>query len=345
MTSFDNAQNKKNRGGAFRPKKINFAQVSNEPLWSKDLNLKTKGLYATIQSFVTIPNYTLYKNELLKHMSDGEKSFERAWKELKDKGYLIQYQFQDEKTKRFYYEYDLLDEPDIELATRIHSAQNRKKHSEKIHNPKKVGMEKPYPQKGCDGKGGVYNNTNLNNTVSMYVSMFENTLDVIDIGTLKKFIEDNKINEILDEELYKTLLIEVKNNKRVKRYDLYFIKTLKNIFNAGVRTISDYEKYLEDFKTKKEAEKKTKAAKSKTKTEAKTQAVKTRFHNINERFRDYDPNELEKLLKQSQEGKFGDTGIHSSYLRAVKDGLASLSEPMQKIIIAYANDNNLEIPN
>ena len=32
--------------------------------------------------------------------------------------------------------------------------------------------------------------------------------------------------------------------------------------------------------------------------------VKTRFHNINETFRNYSPDELEKLLKASQEGKF-----------------------------------------
>ena len=32
--------------------------------------------------------------------------------------------------------------------------------------------------------------------------------------------------------------------------------------------------------------------------------VKTRFHNINENFRNYSPDELEKLLKESQKGKF-----------------------------------------
>ena len=44
--------------------------------------------------------------------------------------------------------------------------------------------------------------------------------------------------------------------------------------------------------------------KSKTKTEAKAPQVKTRFHNIHESFRDYAPDELEKLLFKSQEGKF-----------------------------------------
>ena len=32
--------------------------------------------------------------------------------------------------------------------------------------------------------------------------------------------------------------------------------------------------------------------------------VKTRFHNINQTFMNYDPDELEKLLRESQKGKF-----------------------------------------
>ena len=328
MTSFGNAQNKKNRDGAFRPKRVYFSQVSNEALRDKNLSLKGKGLYALIQSYITIENFTLYKDTLKSVCKEGRDGFDSAWRELKKQGYLKQHKMKDEKGK-IYYEYDLLD-----VAV---------KDDNEVNYPY---TDFPYTDNPVYGKVGVYNNTINNNTVSMYVSMFEEILDVTDIGTLKKFIEDNKINEILDEELYKTLLIEVKNNKRVKRYDLYFIKTLKNIFNAGVRTISDYDKYLEDFKTKKEAEKKTKVAKSKTKTEAKAQAVKTRFHNINESFRNYSEDELVEVIKEPQKGKFGeDNPMHSLYTRAIKNGLNSLSIPMRKVIIEYAKSNNLDIPN
>ena len=46
-----------------------------------------------------------------------------------------------------------------------------------------------------------------------------------------------------------------------------------------------------------------------TKTQTKSQSnnnpkFKTRFHNINETFRNYPPDELEKLLRESQKGKF-----------------------------------------
>ena len=39
-----------------------------------------------------------------------ERTFDNAWRELKEKGYLVQYKLKDENNK-YYYEYELLDEP------------------------------------------------------------------------------------------------------------------------------------------------------------------------------------------------------------------------------------------
>lgn len=162
----------KNLNGAFRKKKIYFSQVSNSALRDPKLSLKAKGLYALIQSYITIEEFTLYKSTLRSSCKEGEKSFESTWKELKDNGYLVQYRMQTPKGT-YYYEYDLLDEADIELSNKVHASQNRKSKSEKIHNPKNEGMDncnktiptkKEVMDKGPYGKGGVYNNTDYNNT-------------------------------------------------------------------------------------------------------------------------------------------------------------------------------------
>ena len=126
------------KNGAFKRKKINFTQVSNIALRDKKLSLKAKGLYSLIQSFITIENFTLYKNTLRKYCSEGNKAFESTWKELKDCGYLVQEKHQN-SDGTFYYIYDLLDAPN--------------------QTPKKEGMDK-----GGSGKGGAYNNTDPNNT-------------------------------------------------------------------------------------------------------------------------------------------------------------------------------------
>lgn len=92
-------------------KKINpFAQVSNFALRDSNMSLKAKGLYALIQSYITIENFILYKNTLRKQCIEGEYSFEQAWKELKEKGYLMQFKLRNE-SGYYFYEYELLDKP------------------------------------------------------------------------------------------------------------------------------------------------------------------------------------------------------------------------------------------
>lgn len=96
-------------GGKFRKKKVNFSMISNEIIRDDTVSLKAKGLYALIQSYITLEDFSLYKGFLLSKCKEGKKAFDAAWKELKDAGYLIQYQMQDQETKQFYWEYDLVD--------------------------------------------------------------------------------------------------------------------------------------------------------------------------------------------------------------------------------------------
>ena len=144
--------NKNAANGAFRKRKVYFTQVSNNALRDENLSLKAKGLYALIQSYITIEDFTLYKSTLKKQCLEGEKAFESTWKELKDKGYLVQYKLQDEVTKQFYYEYDLLEVAEIQVS------------EDKSQNPKKEGVAKVGSGNGRSAKRGVYNNTDSNNT-------------------------------------------------------------------------------------------------------------------------------------------------------------------------------------
>jgi len=122
--------------GAFRKKEVPFSQVSNKALRDERLSLKAKGLYSIIQMYITIPDFILYKATLIKLSKDGKDSFNTAWKELKDSGYLIQHKMSNGKGN-FYYEYELLDE----ITTDGFSV-----HGLSIH-----------------GKTGIYNNTDLSN--------------------------------------------------------------------------------------------------------------------------------------------------------------------------------------
>lgn len=102
------------RSGRFRKKKVNFSMVSNVILRDDTVSLKAKGLYALIQSYITIEGFTLYKSFLQSKCHEGKRSFQSAWDELKEKGYLVQYRMHDERNK-FYYEYELLDCPERQM--------------------------------------------------------------------------------------------------------------------------------------------------------------------------------------------------------------------------------------
>ena len=126
-----------NNQGRITGQRKNYSQVSNYALQDKELTLKAKGLYGMIESYLSIPNFILYKTTLLKSMKDGNTAFESAWKELKDKGYLKQSKKRIPHKNTYYYEYELLEEPHPDFPG--------------VENP-------PY------GKPPLYNNTDLKNT-------------------------------------------------------------------------------------------------------------------------------------------------------------------------------------
>lgn len=99
--------------GFFR-NKVPFVPISQVVAKDKELSLKAKGLYLLIQSYITIPNFKLYKSYLMSVCVEGQCSFDSAWNELKEKGYLKIYKIAKSDAKGFYYEYELLDaaEPD-----------------------------------------------------------------------------------------------------------------------------------------------------------------------------------------------------------------------------------------
>lgn len=287
-----------NSSGAFRRKRVYFTQVSNEALRDNTLSLKAKGLYALIQSYITIENFTLYKNTLKEACKEGEKAFESAWKELKDQGYLIQYKLKDKKGQ-IYYEYDLVDTKVPKENNEDKNNENNEpiENTEKFPHPQKVGYGKT-----ASGKGGVFNNTDLNNTYSMYVCMYKKHLKIS--KEVETFLANNEIDKRMDLDLFEKVLVEVMNNSKVKSKDNYFLNKIKNLCNKGIKTIEQYKDDTKQYNKSKVNTKGTNSKASKNQKNSSHYNIKTRFHNINEHFRDYEPEELERLLLESQKGKF-----------------------------------------
>ena len=104
------------QNGKFK-NKISYTVLSNVAIRDVTLSPQARGLYAVIRSYITIDNFTLYKDFLFDQFPCGVRAFNTMWNELKDKGYLKQYR--QRRENGFTYEYDLLDEPDTSYPATI----------------------------------------------------------------------------------------------------------------------------------------------------------------------------------------------------------------------------------
>lgn len=185
--------------GCIRKKRKNFAQVSNVALLDKKLSLKAKGLYGMIESFLSIPDFVLYKTTLAKYCAEGDTAFNKAWKELKDAGYLIQHRTSTQNG--FVYEYDLLDEPTTNSPTCGFST-----HGDSISGDTTDGEADTYinTQEKNINKNNIYlnNNKTNNNVVVKFDSVYfltnikEQISKMIEIGYSENELL-NRINKIV----------------------------------------------------------------------------------------------------------------------------------------------------
>lgn len=213
-----------NTGGSFRVKRNPFTQVSNSALRDNNLSLKGKGLYSLIQSYITIPNFILYKGHLMSICKEKVKAFNSAWKELKDNGYLKQYRIPKGKNDSFVYEYELLDIADPTTPSLV----NLNKHGEVIandeENHEQIHENSHTPQKGYHAtstipkrdsmpnvpyaKRGGYSNTDLDLDLKKEdfkenYTKFKSVMSVVENDEIKKNQTDTTIDvdtEIRDED-------------------------------------------------------------------------------------------------------------------------------------------------
>lgn len=79
-------------------KTSNYTVIHNQFLKRKDLSWKAKGILAYVLSLPDDWNINL--KEIIKHATDGEKSFRSGWKELKEAGYVSRHPIRESKTKK-----------------------------------------------------------------------------------------------------------------------------------------------------------------------------------------------------------------------------------------------------
>lgn len=236
-------------GGKFRTKKVNFSMISNEIIRDDTVSLKAKGLYALIQSYITLEDFSLYKGFLLSKCKEGKKAFDAAWKELKDAGYLIQYQMQDQETKQFYWEYDLVDSVE-----------------EKPHPQKgTMALDSPTPQRdgmaqGIYGErddmaiGGttntIHNKTDIKEYLSSHIFTENEVRKQLDCENLNDSVIDTIVSlmvEVLNMDNFSTLRIN-QQDMPVKAVKARFLKVKHKHIDYIMVAMSDYDSSIKSMR-------------------------------------------------------------------------------------------------
>lgn len=241
------------KSGVIRKKRTFYAQVSNVALRDKTLSLKAKGLLAIIESYLTLDNFTLYKDFLLSKSTDGETSFRGAWKELKEHGYLIQYKLKDNVTKQFYYEYEICDNPCVENQHMDNKPDSDKPQVENPHMDKPP-TDIPLVDNLNNGlststEPPLYNNTLLNNTLCINIIHTNIDYDPVFINSDNKYIVDN-IVDIMNEVLCnKAEYISINGNDiPINVVRSVFLKVNMNHIQYVLNILSKYHKKISNIK-------------------------------------------------------------------------------------------------
>lgn len=176
----------KKENGVFRSK-TGFTAVQNNIVRDKEISLKAKGLYLSIQSCITMPNTVWKKDDFFARCCEGEKAFESAWNELKEKGFLKTHMKIVEG--HFSPEYELLDQKQIGPHTLYYNS--RGELSSTNEDRKNISEEKKryYPNgnnaegdndNGSDASGYIVNggdnsNTNTNTNTNILTEDISNS--------------------------------------------------------------------------------------------------------------------------------------------------------------------------
>lgn len=298
----------------FRRKTKKYTEVYNTIIFkTKDMELT--GLYTTIQACIdleintrgTDAEFIISKKTIQNFCGCGETKFNRNWDALKKAGYLKQYKIKTENGK-FEYEYELLDEPDLtthhSLIVNEDGTLTPNIPKNKIEKLKSTFDENPGGQNdGLNpggrfvegGKKGGYYKDSLNK-VCKYLCIAKDNFALTNKN--KEYIQ--VVKEKIELDLFEQIIVDASNKNKTFSY---VIGTIDKCLDKNITTLKAYEENNKNYRQVTKANS-NRSSSIENKKSNKVPVFKTRFHNINESFRNYSPEELEKIVKESQKYKF-----------------------------------------
>ena len=238
-------------------------------------------------------------------------TLKRIFKKLEDKNILIKGNFNKSKYDRTLWvsiNYKTLDELMAEYEMKIKAEENKENKSEKNReNKENIEIQTKCQNKTLSDCNKVsnyhfekfYNRTLKSSTIKPPIpdTNTEIKTDICTTQNKSVVVEDkNKNIELIENRTHLKAMSNNMKRKALKWNTERLDKAIDIFISKEGEYFSLLEKIYKDDKNF--------VPKVNTKSNNDIPKVKTRFHNINERFRNYPPDELEKLLREAQKGKF-----------------------------------------
>ena len=310
-----------------------YVMINKSGLKDTNISWAAKGLHSYLLSLPD--DWEIYANELVKHTSSGRDHTYKVINELLKYGYMEKVQYRCEG-KVLGLSYTV-----FEVSTGVDNT-NAKISSVTLDDNGEIiditelqpNTETPYTVTPDTDSTSLLNNNNNeiinkqnNNSVVVVVSEKEKQL----LEMYKNFRLEKRIMphttkllktyvDKFDLDVFEQVFISASDDNVKKKY-AYLKEIFTKLESKNIKTIEQYEQDYKEFK-------KSKKNNFKSNDSVKEQKVKTRFHNITERFRNYEDDELSDLLK----GNYEDKRQRDELLRQEKEK----QEQQEKLIRQFA---------
>lgn len=273
-----------------------FTTIPNYILNDIRLTYKAVGVYVQILQYRNTGKHKVYLKSLANYRKDRKTAVSTALKELEEHGYITRHYIRNEKGHIKGVKYIVRMKPIVEtienttLEPKAENLTSENLTSENTTLKIKYNKNKINKKENID-VDDAHEKTHQEKVIDLYKS-FKLERRVMP-HTLKLL---NKYSEYFSLDVFEYIFIQASEDSVDKKYN--YIKTLlEDYFDNKVFTINDLTQHNQKYK---DSKKKTKT----TNTDKGSKQVKTRFHNITDRTKNYTPEALEKLLKENQAAKY-----------------------------------------
>lgn len=256
-----------------------FTTIPNTILNDTRLSFKAVGVYVQILQYRNTGSHKVYLKSLANYRTDKKTAVSTALKELEICGYISKEYIRNEKGQMQGMKYIVRMNPIVKSTENTTNEPN----SENLISEKPTSENTPLKIKY--NKKENIKKENIDDDEAKLIDLYKSFK--LEKRVMPHTTQLLKSNKHISLEVFEQIFINATNKDNVYRY---LQEVIKDLNNNKITSLDNFTKHIKSRK--------------KTTTGNRNHKNKTTAHEINQTFRKYNSDELEKILLENQKGKF-----------------------------------------